>query len=259
MRESRSSEWAGRLRLLGGLLWWTGVAGLAALWLVGPDAGRARAQEAPPGGPALYQQYCASCHGNDGEGLYRGPSLVGVGAASADFYLRTGRMPLQEPDQQARRGVSQVDFTDAQIESLVDYVGSLGEGPGIPDVDLEDASLARGGELFRLNCAPCHNWDGKGGALVNLENAPPLHEATPTQVVETIRIGPGAMPRFTHEALSEDEAEDIAGYVAYLNQPEDRGGYGLAHWGPATEMIAGVLGLGALLLVTGWLGEREPS
>ncbi|MBW3602251.1 MAG: c-type cytochrome [Actinobacteria bacterium] len=226
---------------------------------MGPDADRAHAQEPPPESPALYQQYCASCHGNEGQGLYRGPSLVDVGAASADFYLRTGRMPLQEPDQQARRGVSEVNFTDAQVELLVDYVGSLGEGPEVPDVDLAGTSLARGGELFRLNCAPCHNWDGKGGAMVNLENAPQLHDATPIQVAESIRIGPGAMPSFTHEALSEDEVEDIARYVAYLNRPEDRGGYGLAHWGPATEMLAGLLGLAALLLVTGWLGERERS
>ncbi|CAN5345306.1 c-type cytochrome [soil metagenome] len=254
MRESRSDV----LRLLGALLLWTGAIGLAAAWLVGPEAERAHAQdEASLDSPALYQQYCASCHGNDGQGLYRGPSLVGVGAASADFYLRTGRMPLQEPDQEARRGVSEVVFTDAQVELLVDYVASLGKGPEIPDVDLEDTSIAEGGELFRLNCAPCHNWDGKGGAMVNLENAPPLHEATPTQVAESIRIGPGAMPSFTHEALSDEEVEDITRYVVYLNEPEDRGGYGLAHWGPATEMLAGLLALGALLLVTGWLGERE--
>ena len=112
-------------------------------------------------------------------------------------------MPLAEPDQEAKRG--EPAFSDAEIRELVAYVSSLGAGPEIPQVSLADVDLARGGELYRLNCASCHNWDGKGGALVNRGNAPPLHPVPNHQLAEAIRIGPGAMPQFSAEQLDEEE------------------------------------------------------
>ncbi|HYO31782.1 MAG TPA: cytochrome c, partial [Nocardioidaceae bacterium] len=51
-------------------------------------------------GRQLYIIGCATCHGLNGEGVLTkeaynyGPSLVGVGAASVDFQVGTGRMPL---------------------------------------------------------------------------------------------------------------------------------------------------------------------
>lgn len=214
-----------------------------------------QSQVRQPRGPALYQSNCASCHGNRGEGTFRGPTLVGVGAASADYWLRSGRMPLRAPDQEAKRG--EPAFDDAEIRELVAYVSLLGEGPAIPAVDTSGADLANGGTLYRANCASCHNWDGKGGALVNRNNAPPLHPVPNVQVAEAIRIGPGAMPGFTAEQLPDEDLDDVIAYVNYLRSPRDAGGYGLAHRGPSTESVAAFLGLGALVLVTAWLGERR--
>ena len=48
-------------------------------------------------GKALFQVTCSSCHGLNGEGTSQGPSLVGVGAASVDFQMSTGRMPMARP------------------------------------------------------------------------------------------------------------------------------------------------------------------
>lgn len=206
-------------------------------------------------GPDLYQRDCASCHGNRGEGTFRGPSLIGVGAASADYWLRSGRMPLRQPDQEAKRGPPA--FGEPEIRALVDYVASLGEGPPIPELDLASVDLARGGELYRLNCASCHNWDGKGGALVgNRNNAPPLRLIPSRQVAEAVRIGVGTMPNFSTGQLDQEELSDVVAYVEYLGSPRDAGGYGLAHWGPSTETIAGFVSLGVLVLVAAWLGER---
>lgn len=209
----------------------------------------------PPQGPDLYQSNCASCHGNNGEGTFRGPTLIGVGAASADYWLRSGMMPISDPDEEPMR--REPAFSDAEIRELVDYVDALGDGPAIPEVDLAGADLANGGELYRTNCAACHNFDGKGGALVNRENAPPLHPVPNVQIAEAVRIGPGAMPRFTEAQLNAEELNDMVAYVDYLRAPQDAGGYGLAHWGPSTESIAAFVGLGALVLVTAWLGERR--
>ena len=60
--------------------------------------------------------------------------LVGVGAASVDFQVGTGRMPLAGPGVQAQRQ-DKVKFTDEQIAALAAYVASLAPGPAIPDAD----------------------------------------------------------------------------------------------------------------------------
>ncbi len=232
------------------------LAAAGALLVLGPARGQETTTQGEAAiGPELYQRNCASCHGNRGEGSFRGPSLIGVGAASADYWLRSGRMPLAAPDAEAKR--SEPAFSDAQIRELVAYIASLGDGPEIPEVDLAAVDLAAGGELYRLNCAACHNWDGKGGALVNRGNAPPLHPVPARQLAEAVRIGPGAMPEFTEQQLDEEELNDVVAYAEYLRTPRDAGGYGLAHWGPATETLAGFVGMTFLVLLTAWLGERR--
>lgn len=245
-------------RQLGTVLTWLGVGGLAVLAagsLIG-ESEPARGQ-ATASGEQLYQQQCVQCHGSSGEGTHRGPALTEAGAASADFYLRSGRMPIDEPGEEAARG--EPHFDDAQIRALVDYVDSLGDGPAVPDLELGDVDQSRGGELYRRNCASCHNWDGKGGALVGRQNAPDLHAVPSTQIAEAVRIGPGSMPRFGTEVLTDEDLADVVAYVHYLDEPEDEGGYGLAHWGPATEAVAAFLAVGALLVITGWLGERRQA
>jgi ubiquinol-cytochrome c reductase cytochrome c subunit len=242
---------------LGPVLQWAAVfaaVGVTVL-LARPAGGQQPGDGGPRLGPLLYQRSCASCHGNYGEGTFRGPSLISVGAASADYWLRSGRMPLREPDQRPQRG--EPAFDDAEIRQLVDYVTRLGAGPAIPDVDLASVDLARGGDLYRVNCASCHNWDGKGGALVGLANAAPLHSVPNLQVAEAIRIGPGTMPEFTQAQLSDMDLNDVVAYVDYLRTPQDVGGYGLAHWGPSTETVAGFVAIGLLVLMTAWLGESR--
>lgn len=243
-----------RARALGNLLLWTGILGLTAAWLFTAAASPAGGQEGLPRAPELYQRHCAHCHGTQGTGTYRGPTLVGVGAASADFYLRSGRMPIAHPAEEVERG--EPAFGEEQIRELVDYVAALGEGPAIPTVAPEGADLGVGGELYRLHCAACHNWDGKGGALVNRQNAPNLHGVPARQVAEAIRIGPGAMPVFGEDLLTDEQLNEVVAYVVALEQPRDLGGFGLFHWGPAVETLAAFVALGGLLLVTAWLGEH---
>src|SRR5204863_9173350 len=116
------------------------VGGSLAVALLVVGASAAPAQVRPPttvpaAGPAeidagrqLYAVACTTCHGTEGEGVEdRGPTLVGVGAASADFYLSTGRMPLDRPRAQAER--KRVAYTPVQIRQLVAFVASLGSGP----------------------------------------------------------------------------------------------------------------------------------
>lgn len=225
-------------------------------------ATQTRAPRAPlDEGRRLYLESCSSCHGPDGEGGrlpggVEAPSLRGVGAASVDFFLSTGRMPLSDAKSQALR--KPPAFDARQRAAIVAYVTSLAPGgPAIPDVDPDTASITRGADLFLTNCAACHNAAAVGGALSYGNFAPSLHPATPVEIAEAQRIGPGNMPVFGPETLSDAEVNDIVRYVTYLHDPDDPGGAGLGHFGPIPEGFVGLFfGLGTLLLFVAWVGTR---
>ncbi|MDY7102796.1 MAG: c-type cytochrome [Actinomycetota bacterium] len=222
------------------------------------------ADDAPAGAPdggVLYLTGCASCHGADGSGVGDWPSIRSSGAAAADFMLRTGRMPLANPTPQAPAKPPAYD--DAEIEAIVEHVATLGGGPEIPEVDPDAGDIAEGGELYRANCAACHNAAGIGGALSGGELAPSLHHTAPTQIAEAIRVGPGQMPLFSEATLTEHEVDSIIAYIEYLKEPETPGGAALGGAGPLSEGFVAVLfGLGVLIVASRWItrehGDHDP-
>ncbi|MHB1487108.1 MAG: cytochrome bc1 complex diheme cytochrome c subunit [Acidimicrobiales bacterium] len=207
-------------------------------------------------GQTLFVASCSSCHGLGASGTQRGPNLLGLGTATIDFWVSTGRMPLADSSAQAIRKPPR--FNRSETLAIDNYVNSLSPGgQAIPTVDIANSNLAQGGDLFTLNCAGCHTITGAGDALANGTYAPSLSQATPTQIVEALRTGPGNMPRFAPGSISNQQANDIAKYVTYLRHPNDRGGAGLGHVGPVTEGFIGILiGLGGLMLVIFWMGDR---
>ncbi len=181
--------------------------------LGGPASGALAPHVAPPSplveqGRELFLTSCTACHGKGGVGTPQGPALVGAGAASADFQLSTGRMPLADPSAQPVR--KQRAFDPSQIRALVAYVASLGPGPAIPHVDPTAGSLSEGGTLFRFNCAACHSASGVGGALSFGTDAPSLRAATATQIGEAVRVGPGQMPVFGPDTFSDHQVNSLA-------------------------------------------------
>lgn len=207
-------------------------------------------------GKSLFIANCSSCHGVSAQGSAYAPNLVGLGAATIDFWVATGRMPLSTPTAQAPQKASQ--FSAGQRHAIVAYVTSLGAGgPGIPNVNVKGANLAAGQELFSLNCAGCHTISGAGDALSAGYYAPSLMVATKTEIGEAMRTGPGNMPRFGPHTLSPSQVNDIAAYVSeVLQHPVDRGGIGLGHVGPVAEgFITFLVGIGSLLLLAYWIGE----
>jgi ubiquinol-cytochrome c reductase cytochrome c subunit len=223
----------------------------------------------------VYLRDCATCHGADARGTVYGPSLQGVGAAAVDYWVSTGRMPLvdegrpaKSPQGRAPPGQYLADpdarvarhppaYSAAMIAALVKYVSTIAPGGlPVPSVDLAHASLPDGGQIFRLQCAACHAWSGVGGALYQ-RSAPSLHSATPTQIAEAIRIGPGQMPAFGTAAIPADQVDDVVAYVRYLDHPDNRGGQPLWYLGPVAEGgVAILFGLAALLLASRWIGSR---
>jgi quinol---cytochrome-c reductase cytochrome c subunit len=212
-------------------------------------------------GRELFLTGCASCHGPDGEGVtvsgdVRGPSVVESGAAGAYYYLSTGRMPLADSDDQPVR--KPPAYSPREIDALVAFVASLDDGPEIPDVDTAQGDLAAGGEIFRAQCQACHSASGSGGALSYGRAAPALGDATQSQVGAAVRVGPGQMPVFGPDEIDTQELNDLARYVAYLQNPEDPGGLPIGRTGPIPEgFVAWLIGLVALLALVGWIGTRS--
>lgn len=204
-------------------------------------------------GRRLFVQGCSDCHGVDAEGIEgRGPSLIDVGAAAADFYLRTGRMPLDRPGEQPTRADS--PYSDEQIGALVEYVGGLGDGPPIPAVHASAGDVAAGQRLFTEHCAGCHQVVGQGG-IVPGAVIPDLSESKPLDVAEAVQVGPFVMPTFEH--LGQGEVDDLARYVSETQDPDDAGGWGIGNIGPIPEgMVAWLLAGTALLLAIRLIGER---
>jgi len=205
-------------------------------------------------GRELFLEGCSSCHGLDARGVEgTAPSLRGAGAAAADFYLSTGRMPLDKPGDEPVR--SQPRYPPHEIDAIVAYVGSLG-GPPIPDVSPRRGDIAEGFEAFTEHCAGCHQAVAKGGVVTGAF-APDLGEATPTQVGEAVRVGPYIMPLFGHRQIDDRTLDSIARYVELTKDPVDEGGWGIGNIGPVPEgMIAWLLALAALLLVARLIGVR---
>ena len=221
-------------------------------------AGAPHSETAVEQGKALYLEGCASCHGLNAEGTSVAPSLIGAGAAAVHFQVSTGRMPLAAPAVQVER--KDPTYDEAQTAALAAYVASLGPGPAIPteeQYDASDADLAEGGELFRTNCAQCHNAAGKGGALSEGRYAPSLMKATPKEIYEAMLTGPQNMPNFPDSTMPEEQKQAIIAFVEHLQSGDSPGGFALGSLGPVTEgVFIWTAGLGLLLAAAVWIGAK---
>lgn len=208
-------------------------------------------------GSVLYGVHCSTCHAVDLGGTKSGPTLLGTGGAGIDFYLTTGRMPLAVPKTQAFHMAPH--FDTAQVAALDAYVDSRATRTiPIPSVVLDETSLAAGRSLFENNCQACHGAGAQGATVGYQWTALPLREATPTQIGEAIRYGPGVMPRFTPQQLSAADIDAVATYVRYLvTQPGTYGGTVMDYLGPTAEGFVGaVLGVGMLFWVVFYTGTK---
>lgn len=222
------------------------------------EATTARSQQIEEG-KALFLKGCSSCHGLNAEGSDSGPSLIGVGAASVDFQVGTGRMPMAEASQQVMR--KPPVYNEEQTAALAAYVASLAPGPAIPDasqLDYErDGNTADGGALFRTNCAMCHNAAGQGGALTQGKYAPTLMGVSAKHMYEAMITGPQAMPVFADTTMTPEQKLSIIKFLKHVESEENIGGASLGRVGPVTEgLFAWVFGLGLLIGTAVWLGAK---
>lgn len=253
-----------RRRFAGALALGVALSGVGVLYAVfAPEPHTAQAAQDPAlvrKGERIYNNTCISCHGANLGGVEdRGPSLVGIGSAAVYFQTSTGRMPMVRQEAQPKRKPPQL--SPAEIDALMAYVQANGGGTQVPAAqgeELRGDNPARGGQLFRLNCASCHNFTGQGGALSSGKFAPELAESSGKEIYTAMLSGPANMPKFSERQLSPEEKKDIVAYIESVTTGEDSpGGLFLGGLGPASEgVIVWVVGIGTLIGATLWIGSK---
>ena len=209
-------------------------------------------------GKKLFQANCATCHGLNMEGTADGPSLYGVGELAVEFQMSTGRMPLQMQGPQAPQ--KPVQFTEDQIRAIAAWAQSVAPGPTYPDARILDGKgdVANGAELFRVNCAMCHNVAAAGGALTEGKYAPALTKTSPLHIYAAMVTGPQNMPVFNNMTITPDEKRDIISSLMYLQENESAGGFNLGSLGPVSEgLFIWIFGIGALIGITVWITAKS--
>jgi ubiquinol-cytochrome c reductase cytochrome c subunit len=241
------------LLLTGGL-----YAGATAAMAATEDESPAASTLTVEDGQKLFQANCATCHGMDLQGSENGPSLYGVGELSVHFQVSTGRMPLQAQAPQAPQ--KPVQFTEEQIEAMAKFVQSTSPGPTYPDDEVLDGEgdVAHGAELFRINCAMCHNVAGAGGALTEGKYAPNLHSTSELNMYAAMVTGPQNMPVFNDLNLTPEDKRDVISYLVFLQENESPGGYALGALGPVAEgLFIWIFGIGSLIALTVWITAKS--
>lgn len=258
MKNKRRSPFAAALVIMAGLVVSGGGYAAANAVVSHSNTSQAVTQSQVEEGKKLFLANCASCHGKGGVGTSAAPTLIGVGGAAAEFQVDSGRMPAQASGPQMQ--VKPKQFTDSQVDALVAYVASLGAGPSVPTDAMiaADGNAVRGGELFRINCAMCHNAVGAGGALTEGKYAPSLNGVPNDHIYEAMLTGPQNMPVFNDANLTPTDKKDIITYLKYLESHPSSGGYELAGLGPVAEgLFIWIIGLGIIIGFTVWLGAKS--
>ena len=257
-RSGRRTPLASAALLLIGLLATGGAyAAITATSTAADATSQARVDALADEGEKLFAANCASCHGLQAEGTEDAPTLIGVGAAAVDFQVGSGRMPMASQGPQAP--IKPAQFTEEQILALATWVATLGPGPAIPEEEyLHGDDLPTGAELFRINCAMCHNVAGAGGALTEGKFAPSLMGVEAKHIYEAMITGPQNMPVFNDMNITPEDKANIISYLKYVEESGSPGGLDLGNLGPVSEgLFVWIFALGAIVGITVWLTAKS--
>lgn len=245
------------------------VASLSLLLLIGLGSSLTSAyDEGAENGKALFGEYCAVCHGYDGQGR--------VGAALTDWFVSidpkafvkatvsdgvAGTMPAFS---QAKGG----PLTDREIDDIAAYILTWRERvePAPTPTPIQVTPIPRvagvtgdptvGAQVFFRECQLCHGEKGQGGIGASLTG--PIAASQPAAFLrQTIGNGVEGSPMLAFVGvLSAGEIEDVVAFIlswdykaASLAPPEPEGEGGF-NW------LVGFLFLVVALVAGAWLVIR---
>lgn len=175
------------------------------------------------GGHAVFQTFCAQCHGAGANGALGYPSLIDDdwlwGGTIEDIHQTISHGIRYEADLDTRASEMPAfgEFlSEEEIGSLVQYVGSLS---GINGAEATE----EGENLFLDNCAACHGDEGTGDRFVgapNLTDAIWLYGSDKAALTQTVTFAhKGVMPAWSGR-LSESQIRQAAVYIHSLGGGE---------------------------------------
>jgi cytochrome c oxidase cbb3-type subunit 3 len=187
-------------------------------------ADQALTQYAVSGGRAVFQTFCAQCHGAGAGGNKGYPNLLDDdwlwGGSLPDIYLtvRHGIRSQSDEDTRLSEMAAYGEILEpSEIEDVSHYVMSISGGP------FELARLESGRQVFNDNCTDCHGATGAGNrefGAPNLRDALWLYGGDRESVVKTITHGRnGVMPAW-RERLTEAQLRQVTLYVHQLGGGE---------------------------------------
>lgn len=198
-----------------------------------PDAAEDIIGEIPdvtpaPDAEALYVEFCAFCHGEQGEGYVSDNANALANATfletATDDFLRDaivhGRPGTPMSAWSAEYGGP---LDDAQIDAIVGYMRAWQTTPTLNVHDrVVEGSALRGETVYGVACAECHGEQGEGVTAISLNN--PWFHATASDgfIRHAIDVGrPDTDMGAFGEILSDQQIDDLVTFIRTWERPVD--------------------------------------
>jgi mono/diheme cytochrome c family protein len=181
-------------------------------------------------GQILYGQYCASCHGDFGEGGLN-PARSGdvIAPISSSEYLRTrDDFTLQAIIAQGQPNFGMSPFGSSfggpldatQLEAIVTFIRAWEDNPPVelpPEVRGGTVSES-GAEVYADLCSQCHGSAGQGGIGSALNSADYQESSTDAQLFSVISEGHAATSMIAWgSVLNSDQIVELVNHIRTLS------------------------------------------
>lgn len=207
---------------------------IRAVWLNAVQAAPYETVLADPGlmvhvredGKRLFGDNCGVCHGADGRGGAGFPNLTDndwLWGGTPDTIAEIIRVGINSTHDETRVSQMMAFGADGLLDAdaviaVADYVVSLSDPSTVP---AKAASIAKGREVFELNCTVCHGADGRGNQTLgapDLTDKASVYGNDWASIHTSVSRGrQGQMPAWD-EQLTEAERKLLTVYVLDLGR-----------------------------------------